>query len=62
MGSYIFNEYLRNKDIKISNYLLDGLKKVIKVWQLLKDLRMIIIFIAFVWDDIKNLEVGDHFR
>ncbi len=63
MGSYIFNEYLRNKDIKISNYLLDGLKKVIKVMDNVDGFEDDYYFYRFVWDDkfIKNLEVGDHF-
>ena len=63
MGSYIFNEYLRNKDVKISNYLLDGLKKVIKVMDKVDEFEDDYYFYRFVWDDkfIKHLEIGDHF-
>jgi len=63
MGSYLFNEYLRNKDIKISNYLLNGLKKVIKVMDTIDGFEDDYYFYRFVWDDkfIKNLDVGDHF-
>ena len=63
MGSYIFNEYLRNKEVKISNYLLDGLKKVIKVMDKMDGFEEDYYFYRFVWDDkfIKHLEVGDHF-
>lgn len=63
MGSYLFNEYLRNKEIKISNYLLNGLKKVIKVMDTIDGFEDDYYFYRFVWDDkfIKNLDVGDHF-
>lgn len=62
-GSYLFNDYLRNTNITISRYMLDGLKKIVKVMETTKSLGDDFYFYRFLWDDdfLKKLKVNDTF-
>lgn len=63
MGSYILNDYLRTPYIKISKYMLDGLKKIVSTMKTVDGFDDNFYFYRFIWDDnfIKNLKIGDTF-
>uniref|UniRef100_A0A6C0J4Q1 Uncharacterized protein n=1 Tax=viral metagenome TaxID=1070528 RepID=A0A6C0J4Q1_9ZZZZ len=63
LGSYIFNSYLRDSKIRLSNYLLDGLKMLVNTIDTAPAFKDNYFFYRFIWDDkfLKKLKVGDTF-
>lgn len=61
-GSYLFNDYLRNNN-KISNYLVDGVNKLVDTINSADKLNNDFYFYRFLWDDkfLQKLKVGDIF-
>lgn len=62
-GSYIFNDYLRTPNIKLSKYLVDGLKSVSNSIKKIDGFQDNFYFYRLIWDDkfLKNLKIGDIF-
>ncbi len=67
-GSYIFNDYLRNHrrefNTRISEYMYEGLKKIINVIGTSDSFKDNFYFYRFIWDDdfLRKLKVGDTFK
>lgn len=62
MGSYIFNDYLRDNSI-ISKYMLDGLYKIYDCISSAPSFENSFYFYRFLWDDdfISKLKIGQIF-
>ena len=62
-GSYIFNQFLRGQIDSLSNYLVDGIKKINNLMNTVDIFENDFYLYRFLWDDkfVKKLNIGDTF-